>query len=504
MAGKKTNLLFILNDHQAYYGHGANGGVKPLHPNFDALAASGARFEQNYSVTPMCGPARRSFLTGLYPHTHGQVHNENDPNYFHDVYLDNLYHAGYRNFYYGKWHAGPGCAYDHHCDGFSQSGYGNPYNTPDYAAYCKKHSLPRAAHRIEMAFSHSGYKAYRSFKDMVPGAIYQCEEFFSGEHAIGTTITPEDSHEAFFVANMACEKLEELAKDNDDRPFALRVDFWGPHQPFFPTQKYLDMYDKTKILPYPSGHDTLEDKPMVLRTERSHPMCDENEMVNPDGLTQEQWQDILVHCYAHGTMVDAAGGRVIDKLRELGLDENTIIIWTTDHGDAIACHGGHFDKDSHMAMEVIRTPLAVSWKGHIQPGTVYDGYTFTCDVPCTLMDAAGLQFSNEVDGTSLVKLLDPATPHRDSLMLETYGHGYGTTIIGRTLLHDGWKYVCTEEDLDELYNLNEDPFEMKNLAYLPEYAEKRMQMRTLLREQQVKTKDPVKLDDISPDKLTRR
>lgn len=84
-------------------------------------------------------------------------------------------------------------------------------------------------------------------------------------------------------------------------------------------------------------------------------------------------------------------------------------------------------------------------------------------------------------------------------MLETYGHGYGTTIIGRTLLHDGWKYTCTENDLDELYNHREDPFELRNLAALPEYAEQRKQMRSLLRAEQEKSKDPIRLEDICPD-----
>ncbi len=152
-----------------------------------------------------------------------------------------------------------------------------------------------------------------------------------------------------------------------------------------------------------------------------------------------------------------------------------------------------------MAMEVLRTPLAMTWKGRIAPGQVYDGYTFTCDVPCTLLDAAGLKFPHEADGRSLVKLLDGAEPRRESLMLETYGHGYGTTIIGRTLLHDGWKYSCTENDLDELYDLRNDPYEMKNLASLPEYAGQRKLMRDLLRAEQKKTRDPVRLEDVCPD-----
>jgi len=499
MESKRPNLVFLLNDHQAYYGHGMNGGVAPLRPNFDAFAASGVQFDQNYSVSPMCGPARRSFLTGLYPHTHLQVHNENDPHYFHEVYLDTLAESGYQNYYYGKWHAGPGCAYDHHCYGLSESGYGNPYNMPAYADYCKRNHLPRATHRIERAFFNNGLSKYRSFENLKPGAEYRSEEYFCGEHAIGTTITPEDTHEAFFLANLACERLEELAKDKSGKPFSLRVDFWGPHQPFFPTQKYLDLYDKTKILPYPSYYDTLEDKPRVLQEEINEPLGKDGYLVRPPVLPWSAWQDILAHCYAHITMCDAAAGRILDKLKDLGLDENTLIVWTTDHGDAIACHGGHFDKNSHMAMEVLKTPLALSWKGRLAPNQKSDAFTFTCDVPVTLLEAAGLKFAEPVDGRSLFETLSHPESRRKCLMLETYGHGYGTTIIGRTLLYDGWKYTCTENDLDELYHLKEDPYEMKNLASLPAFARQRSLMRTLLREQQAQSKDPVPLNSICED-----
>lgn len=494
---KRPNLLFIVNDHQAHFGHGVNG-VGPIHPNFDKLAAEGACFTQNFSVTPMCGPARRTFLTGLYPHTHGQIHNENDPPYRNEVYLDTLAENGYRNFVYGKWHAGPGCAYDHHCDGLSQQGYGNPYNMPEYAAFCKKRGLPRARHYVEYAFSHDAYTMNRYFKKLKAGALYQCEDFFSGEHAVGITVTPKETHESFYLANLACEKLEELAREQSDQPFALRVDFWGPHQPFFPTKEFADLFNPDDIQPPPSFFDDLSDKPDALKTEASRPIGDGEHLILPNPLPWKTWQLILARAYGHEAMIDAAGGMIIDKLRELGLDENTIIIWTTDHGDALACHGGHFDKDSHMAMEVINTPLAVAWPGHIRPGTICNHFTCTCDVPVTLLDAAGLRFSERVDGRSLLDTLEGKNL-RESLMLETYGHGYGTTILGRTVLMGGWKYTCTENDLDELYDHNIDPYEMKNLAALPEYAEKRAQMRTELRRLQAESCDPVPLESICAD-----
>lgn len=496
---RKHNIVFILNDHQAFYGHGMNGGVKPLRPNFDKFAQEGMEFTNAYTVTPMCGPARRSLLTGLYPHTHGQVHNENDPPYNHEVYLDTLYEAGYQNYYFGKWHAGPGCAYDHHCEGLSETSYGNPYNTKEYAEYLKKHNLPRAQHYIERVFHLDDFDRQNYFPKLKEGGLYQCEDRWCGEHAIGITKTPKETHEAFFLASLACDKLEELSKKEDDKPFALRVDFWGPHQPFFPTQEFIDMYNPEDIKMYPSFDTQLHDKPDTFRMEASKPFGDGQNIIYPNPLKWEEWQQILARCYAHGSMIDAAGGMIINKLKELGLDENTMVIWSTDHGDAIACQGGHFDKDSHMAQEVVRIPTAIAWKDKIKPLQKNDKLVFTCDIPVTIMDAAGLSFKDRVDGESLLDLAchrEKEGQWRDSLMCETYGHGYGTTIIGRMVVKDNYKYVCTEKNLDELYDLDKDPYEMRNLAVLPEYDSLKKEMQQLLKKKQDESLDPVPMEQL--------
>jgi len=489
---KNPNIVFILNDHQAFYGHGMLGGAKPLRPNFERFAQKGLEFSNAYCVAPMCGPARRSLLTGLYPHTHGQVHNENDPPYNHEVYLDILAENGHENYYYGKWHAGPGCSYDHHCEGLSETGYGNPYNTDEYAAYLKERGLPRAQHYIERAFWTDDFNRKNYFPKLVEGNLYSSEDFWCGEHAVGITKTPKETHEAFFLASLACDKLEDLAKRKDNKPFALRVDFWGPHQPFFPTQKFIDMYDPKEILPYPSFDNQLLDKPDTLRMEASRPLGDGKNIIYPNPLKWEEWQIILSRCYAHITMLDEAGGLIITKLKELGLDENTLVIWSTDHGDAIACQGGHFDKDSHMAQEVMRIPLAMCWKDKIPQGKTCNKLACTNDIPVTILDAAGLRFSNRVDGESLLRFaFDQDAPWRDSLLCETYGHGYGTTIIGRMVIHGNTKYVCNENDIDELYDLEKDAYELHNLAIDPGYDELKNEMRTLLRQKQIESSDPI-------------
>lgn len=494
---KKPNLVFILNDHQAYHGHGVGDSQGPLRPNFEAFARSGVEFRQAYCVTPMCGPARRSLLTCLYPHTHGQIHNENDPEYKQDVYLDLLAEGGYRNYYFGKWHAGPGCAFDHHCEGLSETGYGNPYNSEAYAAYLKRRGLPRAQHRIRRVIEQVTFGPQGYFPKLKEGALYQCEDSWCGEHAYGVTVTPRDTHESFFLANLACEKLEEIAREKRGEPFHLRVDFWGPHQPYFPTREFLDLYDPKKIKKLQNFDTDLHDKPETLKTELNRPMGDGSHLIYPNPIPWEEWQEMLAHCYAHITMLDAAGGLIINKLRELGLDDNTLIIWSTDHGDAIACQGGHFDKDSHMAQEVMRIPMAMSWKGRISPGRTIEKLVYTCDIPATLMDAAGLKFGNPIDGKSLLSLAEGKEQSwRDSLLCETYGHGYGVTIRGRMVTDGRYKYVCTEHCLDELYDLREDPYEKKNLAVLEEYRELKEKMQRLLAVRQQEAHDPVNMETL--------
>ena len=497
MAERKPNIIYILQDHQAYFGHGLyKGGVMPKRPCFEAFADTGISFSQARCVTPMCGPARRTMLTGLYPHNHKQVHNENDPPYDDEVILDSLYENGYRNYYYGKWHAGPGDARDHHCEGFSYTSYGNPYITPEYEDYLKKNNLPPASHHVEYAFMTDSYVSQGYFPGLKAGADYSCRTGWCGEHAVGITTTPKETHEAFFLAHLAMDRLEELSRTESDRPFMLQVHFWGPHQPFFPTEEFASMYKPEDIGEYPSFRDDLKGQPDVFRMELSHPMTEDGEWIKvPSALPWSDWQKILARCYAHITMIDAAGGMIVDKVRELGLDDNTLIIWATDHGDAIASHGGHFDKNSHMSEEVMRVPYAMSWKGVIAPHQSDDHLVFTCDTAPTMMDAAGLSFRKGCDGQSLLPLArGEKCDWRNSLMCESYGHGYGCTIISRLVYKDGWKYVVTEHDLEQLYDLGNDPYEMNNLSQDPAFFPKRVELRDELRKLMKSSGDTVDPD----------
>ena len=411
-----------------------------------------------YAACPLCGPARRSMLTGLFPHNHGEIKNDTNHPFDRQLYLEALADRGYDNYYYGKWHAGPGTAHEFGCQGVSWPSYNNPYTKPEYHEYLRGRGLSPAEHLIERVF----WPQSNPRNKMRVGERYRCQGAWCNEHASGLTLTPSDTHEAFFLANLACERLAELARSSTRRPFCLRVDFWGPHQPYFPSQEFAELYEAEDIPVYGNFTDTLEHKPEIYLSESNVPMGENDRLVRPNPLPWEEWQKVLARAYAHVTMVDAAGGRVLQALERLGLSERTLVIWTTDHGDALACHGGHFDKRSYMPEEMVRIPMAMRWPGHIEPGQVSPQLVSNLDMAPTILDAAGTGFSQPVDGRSLLPLaLGRQGPWREELMCETHGHG--NQHFGRLVVTERFKYIANRGQLDELYDLQSDPYEMENL-----------------------------------------
>lgn len=485
----QPNIIMIVNDHQAYYRHGWDNGIKPRTPNFDRLADQGAFFERSYCSSPLCGPSRRTLLTGLYPHNHNNYYNYTNSPYDHDVYLDRLADCGYQNFYFGKWHAGPGTAQDFKAEGISFKDYGNPYTSSEYQQYLKKCSLPPAKHYVERVFDNPALS--RQFPNLKENQFYQCDGYWCGEHAIGLTVTPKETHESFFLANLACQQLEKLADTAANHPFHLRVDFWGPHQPHFPTREFADLYDPKDIPVYGNFYDTLEGKPEYYAYDPNKPLSDNNNrLILPSPLSWADWQKILARVYAHITMVDAAGGLVLDKLDELGLTENTLVIWTADHGDGVASHGGHFDKGTYMTEEVIRVPLAIRYPRQIPSGERIEKLVSGVDIPPTILSAAGTEFSHPVDGKNILELFKRNhKPWRDDLLVETYGHGFGNRELGRLIIWNQYKYIDYQDHPKELYDLSNDPYELNNIANKPSHQEIVKHMQEKLELNLVKTGD---------------
>ena len=462
---KRPNIIFIQNDHQAFY-QWQEWKEKVKRPNFERLAAEGAEFTSAYCTTPLCGPTRRSLLTGQYPHAHKQYFNYSDPPFEQEVYLDTLSEAGYENYYYGKWHASLGTPADLGCEGVSYPDYGNPYRQKEYREYIQRKGIPAARMTVEKNFWSDSLLA-----EMKEGDSYDFPGEMTNEALSGILTTGKESHEALYLADMVCGKLEELAERRKEaagdpkgavQPFCLRVDFWGPHQPYHPTQEFADLYPPETIPEHPNFSDTLEGKPESYRFDTSAGISENWRLISPNRMPWEEWQKVLSRCYGQISLIDEAGGRILDKIRELGLEENTLILWTADHGDAIACHGGHFDKNCYLPEEVMRIPLAVKYPPVIPKGTVVEELVSNVDLAPTLLDAAGSSFESRVDGRSLLDLFrENVQPWRGILQAETNGHL--TPWMGRMGVSQRYKYIFNKGDTDELYDLEQDPWEMKNL-----------------------------------------
>ena len=474
MSNSQPNIVFIITDHQAYYGHDREGEYEYKWPNYERFASEGVRFDRAYSVCPLCSPARSSMMTGVYPSSHGIIHNTEALHFGNRPDLDSgqllyshyLSQAGYRNGYVGKWHCGSQrLPIDYGIEGWSLPDYGKIYMSDEYKSYAEERGFGDARAQIEYNINYPEWRGEEIvLHDPSPW------KFMNGS---GILAGPPEAHEEQFVAHLASEKLRDFAAN--DQPFSLVVSLWGPHQPYYPSAEYADMVDPAAIPEYPSFRDDLEGRPLrhIFHREISH----RSAQSFTDWST---WQEILARCYAQGLQTDAAVGGVLDTLDELSLTDNTIVIWLADHGDAVASHGGLWDKSSTFIEEVARVPMAIRWPAAIAPAQETDAFVSNMDATATMLDAAGVAVPDYMHSRSVLPLCQtPADADwPDDLICEHNGHGH--LFPQRMILHDRYKYVFSIHDMNELYDLQDDPFEMNNLVHDPQYADLTADMKQRL------------------------
>ena len=200
----------------------------------------------------------------------------------------------------------------------------------------------------------------------------------------------------------------------------------------------------------------------------------------------------MAMAYAQTTLVDDAVGTILDTIEATGLAEDTVVIWTNDHGDALGSHGGHADKECYMIEEILDINMTVRDPDFADlAGTVNTSYVNTADVPVTMLDVVGLAFPDDVAGMSLLDLIDGSAQPREYMVCETNGHFTDTR--ARTVYYDGFKYTYYYGDIDELYDLENDKHEMNNLIYEPEMQGRIAIMKRMLREWQIEEKDNIPL-----------
>jgi arylsulfatase A-like enzyme len=446
------NILFIQTDQHRYDCIGAHGHPLVRTPNLDRLIREGVTFSQAFCASPVCRPARASLMTGVWPTRHGVICNENveaaavlRPGL--PTWSEALSKASYYLGYVGKWQV-------------DQERDPTQFGFHDY--------IPN-----------SDYKAWRKAQGLGPTPR---TNGFWGE--VDGEITPEQSR----LGWGASEVIRLLQKaSQQERPFFLRWDTDEPHLPNVVPQPYASLYDPADISPWPSFGDPLAGKPYIQRQQlRSWGI---------EGWTWEQWAPIVARYLGEVSLIDSQIGRILDALDALGLAENTLVVYTPDHGDLC---GGHGMADKHYVMydDIARVPLILRWPGVIPAGQVCDAFVSSgIDLAATFCDAAGAPAPATFVGKSLLPFVSRSPElvrdsKRQDIFCTYFGNQFG--LFSQRMVRDRrWKYVWNLTAEDELYDLATDPGEVANLATHPEAAVELARLRGRLLAWLEETRDPI-------------
>lgn len=447
MAADQPNVIIFFTDQHRLSGIGCYGETACRTPNIDQLAATGNRFETAYTCCPLCSPARASLMTGVHVHAHGMLSNNfeygtcmaNLPDGDH-LLPRKLLAAGYRCGYTGKWHLG----------GPRDAWFGAKQDA----------SLPttRGFEMIEND-PHEGYLARN-------GYAYEpkpTSEYFSCARYDG----PVEASISHWLGDQTLSLIDRFA--DDSKPFFIMHSDPGPHTGYTAPQELYESYLDADIPPWPN-FDWDSRGINGPHQVKIHP--------KKETLQWEDYADALRHYYARCTLIDMQLGRIREHLAERGLLDNTLIIFTSDHGETLGSHGCLLDKGWHHFEETHRIGMVMSGPGVTTPGRVLPQWASLLDVYPTILDAAGADLdSAAVHGRSLTPLLrGEEPPWRDEIFTEFFGLGNlpGTLLTCR---HGDLKYGWNCANWDELYDLAADPHETSNVAQDPAYADSLRSMR---------------------------
>ena len=490
---KRPNFLFIITDQHRADHLGCYGNKVVKTPNIDGIAAGGTRWDRFYVANPICMPNRASIMTGRMCSVHGARHNGIPLSKDHTTFVELLRDAGYNTGLIGKSHLqsftglpatkrfevekGLTAPSEHLRDA-----YKNNRHSPDYdLEVVPKWDRPLADrldgdfygfNHVEVAADH----ADQASGDYLLWARDQHPDFESltgPENALPDnrvnapqawrTAVPEELYSTSWVANRSEAWLEEQAQS--DAPFFLQMSFPDPHHPFTPPGRYWDMYDPSDIkLPASFGQGDLP--PIKAMKDALSKGTDPRDNQNPFAVTEDEARAIIALTYGMITMIDDAIGRVLRRLETLGLADQTVVVFTSDHGDYMGDHGLMLKLLLHY-QGIIRVPFI--WYDPMAPAqsALDSGLGSSIDISATILARAGIQPFNGLQGRDLLSTEPPEAiiVEEDSQRTMT---GFDRPQRVRTVVTDRYRMSLREgEDWNELYDLSSDPGETDNLYDRP-------------------------------------
>lgn len=452
------NILMLMTDQHRVDTLGCYGNQICHTPTIDEIAASGTRFDQWYTPTAICTPARASLFTGYAPFRHKLLANqERNVGYIEDMPTDQwtfsqaLRDAGWNCGLVGKWHVGTErTANDYGFDGLNYRGWHNDINHPDYLKYLDDHGFPP-------------YKIADRYRGTFPNGQV-------GNLIAARLQQPLEATFEHYLADRTIEMLERYAADRkaSGKPFFLLSSYSGPHLPYIIPDEYFDMYDPADIELPASVAEDFADKPPVQRNYSRHWAF--------DTMTAEQSRKLIAVYWGYVSLVDHEFGRIIDALKRLGLADQTTVVFSSDHGEFTGSHRLH-DKGPAMYDDIYHTGGIVRVPGC--PPQARDEFVSLLDLPATFLDLAGLSTAPAVDSRSLLPLIRGERPDWDQYVLAEF-HGHHFPVAQRMLRGRRFKLVINPESRNEFYDLRADPDELQNRYDDPLLAAERNRMlRTL-------------------------
>ncbi|MEI6865313.1 sulfatase [Flavicella sp.] len=475
---KRPNILFIMSDDHAYqaisaYGHGLNNT-----PNIDRIANEGAVFNRGFVTNSICAPSRAVMLTGKHSHINGKVDNIRPYNWDQENFAKALRKSGYQTALVGKIHL----------DGLPQ-GF-------DYS-----NVLPGQGHYYYPDFIENGVeKTY-------PGYVTQ------------------------ITTDIALDWLEN--KREKDKPFLLLYHQKAPHRTWMPEEKYFHLFDDINFEPPLSFFDDFKGRPAASKHEmgiyKDMDLVYDLKMLDKEGDIKTRYRDAFetkqysrmdsaqkavwdayydpiiadfksknlqgkelalwkynryMKDYLRTVQsVDDGVGEVLDYLKENGLEENTIVVYTSDQGFYLGEHGW-FDK-RFMYEESFRTPLLVKYPKEIKAGTVINNLVQNLDFAPTFLDYAGIDIPKQIQGKSFRELVSGETSEWRDAIYYSYYEFPGEHHVKRHygVRTDRYKLIHFYYDIDtwELYDLDKDPSELMNVYKDASYSKVRKHMHEQLK-----------------------
>jgi len=440
MMSDRPNVLLITADQLRCDALGCYGNDVCRTPNLDGLARSGVLFENSFTPNPICVPARATITTGNY--SHRATGTKNNSGLIRDdqpKLAEHFAACGYETYACGKLHyvpyaPPPGPRLLHgfqHCD-LTESG--------------------RMLRQFDPAGKRRGVEDYVDYlRDVGWGG-------FSRAHGIGNNDVrpcpsplPPEHHVDHWVADRTIRRMKEHAPGQGDKPFLIWCSFPKPHSPYDPPAGFAGMYDPRDVPP-PAGDETmLAGRDPALDARRyTHAF---------ETLSPEARRVIKAYYYALITHQDAQVGRVLAALDEAGAADNTIVVYTADHGDMMGDFGTYFKACQQQGS--VRAPLLLR-APRMPAGARRGQLAGLQDVLPTLAALTGCPLRHDVHGTDLTPaMLDDAAPGRELFYAQSVEPPRQTAMVT-----DGrWKYAYAQQGaVEELYDLGEDPHELANLA----------------------------------------